>query len=460
MALANVALTDTFDYWRTVTNSMVVALNDKLVYCNTTNANTVSIPSFISRSSNLYVNIITSTSVYDTASGNVSSALSVNTVNELALAYASAANSNTRVSVTGANTWANTVGIAGNNYASILVANNSVGANNWANTKLSNTSGMVFNGRLGVNTAPTAFLSVYGNSSDLTNGVANFITPVGATGYNFIAVGRGISSTNSAMFGFSNTLPSRAYMGVWGSAIGSQTLNIDSSGNVTIPVTLTTGTLTSSILYAGSYHTVDVNGGIFRTGGGNYGIRVYPGGGTDPVASIIQFTNAAQNSQWAAIAANGQYVSLSSSTATPLWLGTNGSTRAVIDASGNMGIGTLTPAATLDVVGTVSIAKASVLSQTLTDAVTITWNTSLGQVATITLGGNRTMAAPTNLKVGTYILHVIQDGSGSRTITWNSIFKWPAGVAPVLTTTAGRRDLFSFVCDGTNLYGSYLPDVR
>ena len=455
MALANVALTDTFDYWRTVTNSMVVALNDKLVYCNTTNANTVSIPSFISRSSNLYVNIITSTSVFDTASGNVASSLSVNTVNELALAYTAAANSNARISLSSANTWANTVGTAGNNYASILVANNAVGANNWANTKLSNTSGMVFNGRLGVNTAPTAFLSVYGNSSDLTNGVANFITPVGATGYNFIAVGRGVTSANSAMFGFSNTLPSRAYMGVWGSSIGSQTLNIDSSGNVTIPVTLTAGSLT-----AGSYNVIDVNGGYFRTGAGNYGVRIYPGGGTDPVAGIIQFTNAAQNSQWGALAANGQYVSLSSSTATPLWFGTNGSVRAAIDASGNMGVGTLTPAATLDVVGTVSIAKASVLSQTLTDAATISWDTSLGQVAYVTLGGNRTMAAPTNLKVGTYILHVLQDGSGSRTITWNSIFKWPAGVAPVLTTTAGRRDLFSFVCDGTNLYGSYLPDVR
>jgi hypothetical protein len=126
----------------------------------------------------------------------------------------------------------------------------------------------------------------------------------------------------------------------------------------------------------------------------------------------------------------------------------------------NVGIGTNSPATTLDVSGTVSIAKANVLSQTLSDAATISWDTSLGQVATVTLGGNRTMAAPTNIKIGTYILHVIQDGSGNRTLSWNSVFKWPAGVAPTLTTTASRRDLFSFVCDGTNLYGSFLPDVR
>jgi len=139
---------------------------------------------------------------------------------------------------------------------------------------------------------------------------------------------------------------------------------------------------------------------------------------------------------------------------------TNQTERMRITSAGSVGIGTSSPAATLDVVGTVSVARANILSQTLTDGATINWNTASGQVATVTLGGNRTIAAPTNLKVGTYILHVIQDGTGSRTLTWNSVFKWTAAVAPVLTTTANARDVFSFVSDGTNLYGSYLPDVR
>jgi hypothetical protein len=137
-----------------------------------------------------------------------------------------------------------------------------------------------------------------------------------------------------------------------------------------------------------------------------------------------------------------------------------GNERMRITSAGNVGIGTTAPAATLDVVGTVSTAKANVLNQTLTDGATINWNTALGQIATVTLAGNRTMAAPTNLKVGTYILNVIQDATGSRTITWNSVFKWTAAVAPPLTTAANRRDVFSFFSDGTNLYGSFLPDVR
>jgi hypothetical protein len=280
MSIANVALTDTFDYWRTVTNSLVVAINDKLVFCNTSNANTVSIPSFASRTSNLYVNIITSTSLNDSATGNIASAYTANTLQGLALVYTASANSNARISVASANAWSNTlalstgisatawangVGSSVNSYASILSANNARGANTWANT---------------VATSANSFANI------------------------------------------------------------------------------------------------------------TYAPKISP-----------TFT------------------------------------------------------------GTVTI-DANIANQILTDGATINWNTSLGSVATVTLGGNRTIAAPTNLKIGSYILHIIQDGSGNRTVTWNSIFKWPAGVAPVLTTTGNRRDLFSFVCDGTNLYGSYLPDVR
>jgi hypothetical protein len=103
---------------------------------------------------------------------------------------------------------------------------------------------------------------------------------------------------------------------------------------------------------------------------------------------------------------------------------------------------------------------ANIASQVLSDGATINWNLSSGSVAFVTLGGNRTLANPTNMKVGSYIIHVIQDGSGNRTLSFGSSYKWPAGVAPVLSTTANARDIFSFVCDGINMYGSFLPDVK
>ena len=91
---------------------------------------------------------------------------------------------------------------------------------------------------------------------------------------------------------------------------------------------------------------------------------------------------------------------------------------------------------------------------TLTDGATINWDTDSNQVCTVTLGGNRTMAAPTNMKDGaTYILRIIQDGTGSRTITWNAAFKWAGGTAPTLSTVAGAIDIITFTSDGTNMYG-------
>jgi len=110
--------------------------------------------------------------------------------------------------------------------------------------------------------------------------------------------------------------------------------------------------------------------------------------------------------------------------------------------------------------GTIDIAAANILSQTLTDASTISWNTSLGQIATVTLAGNRTLANASSLRVGTYILHVIQDGTGGRTLTFSNQYKFTANVNPTLTSGANRRDLFSFVSDGTNMFGAMIPDVR
>jgi len=134
-----------------------------------------------------------------------------------------------------------------------------------------------------------------------------------------------------------------------------------------------------------------------------------------------------------------------------------------IDSSGNVGVSTSSPIAKLDVSGSFSVAKANVLQQTLTytaNAFT-SWDASLGQVATVTLtGSNTTLNVATNLRVGTYILHVIQDATGNRLITFGSGYKFTGAFAPPLTANANARDIFSFISDGTNMYGVMVPDVR
>jgi hypothetical protein len=90
---------------------------------------------------------------------------------------------------------------------------------------------------------------------------------------------------------------------------------------------------------------------------------------------------------------------------------------------------------------------------TLSDAATIAWDTTTGQVATFTfVSSNRTVGAPSSLVSGAfYALAVIQN-AGNNTLTWNSVFKWANGTAPTLSTAAAAQDYFVFRSNGTNLY--------
>jgi hypothetical protein len=116
--------------------------------------------------------------------------------------------------------------------------------------------------------------------------------------------------------------------------------------------------------------------------------------------------------------------------------------------------GAVTLTSTLSVGSTLTVTGTGYSTpQTLTDAATIAWDTDLGQTATVTIADNRTVGAPTNLKNGAYYgLAVYQDATGSRTLTWNAVFKWTFGEAPTLSTAASSKDFFTFRSDGTNLY--------
>lgn len=49
---------------------------------------------------------------------------------------------------------------------------------------------------------------------------------------------------------------------------------------------------------------------------------------------------------------------------------------------------------------------------------------------------------------------IVQDATGSRTITWSGMtIKWHGGTAPTLTTTANGEDIIGFIWDGMSYYG-------
>lgn len=93
-----------------------------------------------------------------------------------------------------------------------------------------------------------------------------------------------------------------------------------------------------------------------------------------------------------------------------------------------------------------------------TDGATVTFDLSAGNIQRVTLGGNRTLAL-SNVSVGqVFVLELIQDGTGSRTVTWFSTIKWPDNTAPTLTTTASKTDVFIFICTSSGNYEGFVVD--
>jgi hypothetical protein len=85
----------------------------------------------------------------------------------------------------------------------------------------------------------------------------------------------------------------------------------------------------------------------------------------------------------------------------------------------------------------------------LTDGATIAVDMSLGNNFSVTLGGNRTLGDPTNVTAGqSGVIVVTQDGTGSRTLAYGGTkYKFAAGTAPTLTTTAAAVDVLAYYCE-------------
>lgn len=92
-------------------------------------------------------------------------------------------------------------------------------------------------------------------------------------------------------------------------------------------------------------------------------------------------------------------------------------------------------------------------SGVLTDGGSITWDCDTnGQIVKVTLGGIRTMAAPSNVaENAVYVLRVHQDATGNRSLYWNSAYKFELGIDPAVTSTANAVDIFTFIGGASNV---------
>ena len=90
----------------------------------------------------------------------------------------------------------------------------------------------------------------------------------------------------------------------------------------------------------------------------------------------------------------------------------------------------------------------------------LTLDLSTAQTFNITLNQSITSFIITNVPTTTsttFLVKLTQDGTGGRSVTFafqGATLYWAGGVAPTMTSTASKTDLFSFTTlDGSNYYG-------
>jgi len=126
-----------------------------------------------------------------------------------------------------------------------------------------------------------------------------------------------------------------------------------------------------------------------------------------------------------------------------------------ITASGTAS-GTLTLPATTSTIAVLGLAQTFTAGQrgavsALTDGATITPDFAVANNFSVTLGGNRTLANPSNQTAGqTGTIVITQDGTGSRTLAYGSNYKFAGGTAPTLTTTANAVDTLVFYVESAS----------
>jgi hypothetical protein len=131
----------------------------------------------------------------------------------------------------------------------------------------------------------------------------------------------------------------------------------------------------------------------------------------------------------------------------------------VLSVNGNAG--TISNVAVTNAVQSFTVAQRGTITA-LTDGATITPDFAAANNFSVTLGGSRTLANPTNLTAGqSGTIVITQDGTGSRTLAYGSYFKFAGGTAPTLTTTAAAVDVIGyFVESSTRITARILNDVK
>ena len=190
---------------------------------------------------------------------------------------------------------------------------------------------------------------------------------------------------------------------------------------------------------------------ILRVAGQTQGVTI-PTGGTGfyftngtSVATLDSLTTATADERYATLATNQTFTGAKTFTST-------------VTITGGA---VMTSAATFT--GSVLVSgPVNVNTVTLTDAASITSSFDAGNTFVVTLGGNRTLAAPTSANIGqSGSIRVIQDATGGRTLSYNSAWQFVSGSAPTMDTSAGAQSILVYsVRSATTIDAVMIHDLK
>ena len=197
----------------------------------------------------------------------------------------------------------------------------------------------------------------------------------------------------------------------------------------TVVTTGDTGTVTSTMILDGTIVNADVNASAAIAG-----TKIEAG--TTSVRGTVQLTDSVSSTS-------------TTTAATPNAVKTaNDLATAALPKSGGTMTGAITFNAGQTIAGYGLLDGAQTWTQgqrgeitALTDGATITPDFANSNNFSVTLGGNRTLANPTNLVAGqSGCIWITQDGTGSRTLAYGSQWDFAGGVAPTLSISASAVD--------------------
>lgn len=106
---------------------------------------------------------------------------------------------------------------------------------------------------------------------------------------------------------------------------------------------------------------------------------------------------------------------------------------------------------------TVNGSTGAIATYTPAGAGTATLDLSAAQTNFVTMpAGNVTIALSNATAAKWFVVRILQDSSGSRTVTWFTTIKWAGGSPPTLTTTANKADSFLFLVTSTGNYDGFI----